>query len=334
MRLLVTGGAGFIGSHFVDRMISECESITVLDALTYAGNPKNLAQAAQHPQFEMIQANICEGNTVSDLLRKKRITAILNFAAESHVDRSISSAAEFIQTNIVGTATLLQSSLLYWQELDAESKKSFRYLQVSTDEVFGSLGSTGKFSEATAYDPRSPYSSSKAAADHLVQAWHHTYGLPTLMTHCSNNYGPRQYPEKLIPHMILCALSGRDLPVYGDGKNIRDWIHVLDHCEGIALTLKKGKPGERYCFGGNCERTNIELVETLCAHLDEMKPREDRKSYRQQIQFVKDRLGHDRRYAIDDSKAERELGFKRMHTFDSGLKSTIAWYLDHLEVFK
>ncbi len=333
MRLLVTGGAGFIGSHFVDRMISQSESITVLDALTYAGNRKNLDQAAQHPQFNFVQANICDRSTVAEILKKERITGLIHFAAESHVDRSIEKASEFIQTNIVGTYTLLEASLHYWQELQGDEKKNFRYVQISTDEVFGSLGPTGKFSESSPYDPRSPYSASKAASDHLVHAWHHTYGLPAITTHCSNNYGPRQFPEKLIPHMIQCAISGRALPVYGDGKNVRDWIHVQDHCAGISLALMKGIPGSRYCFGGECEKANLDLVHTLCSILDRKKPRADHKSYSFQIQFVKDRLGHDRRYAIDNSLVAKELRFKCKNTFEAGLENTVEWYLNHSEVF-
>jgi dTDP-glucose 4,6-dehydratase len=253
----------------------------------------------------------------------------VNFAAESHVDNSIASPGEFIETNIRGTFTLLDQSLRYFKSLSDGAKRSFRFLQVSTDEVYGSLGPTGKFSEKTAYAPNSPYSASKASADLLVRAWFHTYALPTITTNCSNNYGPRQFPEKLIPLMIKNALSGKPLPVYGDGGNVRDWIHVEDHCEGVHLALTKGLPGETYCFGGNAEKNNLDVVKTICEILDRTSPRADGKKHESGIQFVTDRLGHDRRYAIDDTKAARELGFKRKYDFETGIAATIAWYLEN-----
>jgi len=327
--LLVTGGAGFIGSCFTLGALSKGYRVVVLDALTYAGCLENLAGAQNHDQFKFIKGDIRDRALADQLLREYRIDGVINFAAESHVDRSITGAAPFIETNISGTFALLESSLKYWNTLEASDKKSFRYVQISTDEVFGELGPTGMFSETTPYAPNSPYSASKASADLLVRAWFHTFGLPTLVTHCSNNYGPRQYPEKLIPLMILNALEGKDLPVYGKGENIRDWIHVEDHCEGILLTLTKGRPGEHYCFGGRAEKTNISVVKTLCASLDEARPKKDRTKYESQIRFVTDRLGHDWRYAIDDSKAEKELGFKRKYGFENGLKQTLAWYLEN-----
>jgi dTDP-glucose 4,6-dehydratase len=320
---LVTGGAGFIGSAFVRLLAQGGHRITVLDALTYAGHRENL----EGVKAELVVGNICDGPLVSRLLKEHQINVVVNFAAESHVDRSISSPAEFIETNVRGTCALLTASLDHFQKLPDKAK--FRYVQISTDEVYGSLGPTGKFSETSPFAPNSPYSASKAAGDHLVRAWFHTYGLPTLTTNCSNNYGPRQYPEKLIPHMIHCALTGRPLPVYGDGGNVRDWIHVEDHCHGILLAVERGKPGETYCFGGDAERNNLDVVRALCRELDRRKPRADGKPHESAIQFVTDRLGHDRRYAIDDARARRELGFTRRHTFEQGLADTVAWYLDN-----
>jgi dTDP-glucose 4,6-dehydratase len=323
--LLITGAAGFIGSSFVELLVERGHRAIVLDALTYAGSPRNLEGFRGPGSCELIRGNICDGPLVLELLQKHKPDALLNFAAESHVDRSITTPSAFVETNIRGTFTLLNAALEY----HSKAGKPFTYLQVSTDEVYGSLGPTGKFSETTPYAPNSPYSASKAAADHLVRAWHHTYGLHTVTTNCSNNYGPRQYPEKLIPTMITCALAGKPLPVYGDGGNVRDWIHVRDHCEGIWLALTQGRPGETYCFGGNAERNNLDVVRTICGHLDRLRPRADGKPHASAIQFVKDRLGHDRRYAIDDTKAERELGFKRRHSFESGLADTVKWYLDN-----
>lgn len=326
---LVTGAAGFIGSTFVELAIAASHKVVVLDALTYAGHKENLQSIISSNEFKLIIGNICNGPLVMSLLERFQPDAILNFAAESHVDRSISAPSAFIETNIQGTFTLLNAALEYYKTLSGEKAAGFRYLQVSTDEVYGSLGATGKFSETTPLAPNSPYSASKASADLLVRAWHHTYGLPTLTTNCSNNYGPRQFPEKLIPYMIHCALTGKPLPVYGDGGNIRDWIHVEDHCRGILLALEKGRPGGTYCFGGNAERNNLDVVRTICRELDGLRPRADGKSYETGIQFVTDRLGHDRRYAIDDTLAQRELGFTRKYEFESGLANTVRWYLEN-----
>jgi len=324
---LVTGGAGFIGSTFVLQNIKAGHRVVVLDALTYAGHKENLLEVSDSSLFEFVKGDICDANLVRSLFEKTAFDAVVNFAAESHVDRSISGPAAFIQTNILGTFNLLENSLSYWKSLSEEKKSSFRYLQVSTDEVYGELGETGKFSETTPYHPSSPYSSSKAGADHLVRAWNKTFGLPALITNCSNNYGPRQFPEKLIPLMIHHAVTSKPLPVYGKGANIRDWIHVEDHCRGIALVLEKGKIGETYCLGGNAERTNLVVVQKICEILNRLLPRSDGKSYDFLITYVTDRLGHDFRYAIDDSKAVKEVGFKREYTFESGLEATINWYL-------
>jgi len=335
--LLITGGAGFIGSGLVHLCIEKGYPVIVLDALTYAGHRENLAgleKSAQmaHQTAQMllfVHGNICDGPLVRKLFGEHRPGAIFNLAAESHVDRSIDSPGEFIRTNIEGTFNLLKASLDYWQSLEGGAAGSFRYVQISTDEVYGSLGENGKFSETSPLAPNSPYSASKASGDLLVRAWHHTYGLPAITTNCSNNYGPRQFPEKLIPHMIRCALTGRELPVYGDGRNVRDWIHVEDHCQGLLLALENGRPGQTYCFGGNAERGNIDVVNTICRLLDELRPKKAGGSYAQQIRYVTDRLGHDRRYAIDDSLAERELGFKRRFGFEQGLADTVKWYLDN-----
>lgn len=306
--------------------------VVVLDALTYAGFEENLRwidDAGYAGRYTLVRGSITDGGLVNRLLTEHQPEAVLNFAAESHVDNSIAAPSEFIQTNIIGTYTMLEAARAYWMGLEAEAKAAFRFVQISTDEVYGSLGDEGKFHEAYPMQPNSPYSASKAAGDHLARAWFHTYGLPTIVTNCTNNYGARQYPEKLIPLMITRALSGGTLPVYGDGLNIRDWIHAEDHVSGVLLALEKGVAGETYCFGGNAERTNLHVVHTLCDVLDEVRPKADGTSYRTHIAFVQDRAGHDRRYAIDDSKAVRELGFTRTHTFESGLKHTIAWYLDN-----
>jgi dTDP-glucose 4,6-dehydratase len=324
--ILVTGGAGFIGSGFVDLAVQRGLRVIVLDALTYAGHRENLEAIRGPGSFELVVGDIRDQQRVQSLLRENQIDALVNFAAESHVDRSITGPAAFIETNIIGTYSLLAAALAHHKE---NPSRGFRYLQVSTDEVYGALGDSGKFSESTSYAPNSPYSASKASGDFLVRAWHHTYGLPTVTTNCSNNYGPRQYPEKLIPHMIQCALNGKDLPVYGKGENVRDWIHVEDHCAGVFLALERGKPGATYCFGGNAERKNIDVVKTICRELDRQRPRADGQSYEKQIAFVTDRLGHDWRYAIDDTLAQRELGFKRRYQFEDGLASTVRWYLDH-----
>lgn len=327
--LLVTGGAGFIGSCFVAQCVGRGCRIIVLDALTYAGHRTNLEwiTPSSGGSWELVVGNIADGALVSRLLREHNVTAVLNFAAESHVDNSISGPKPFIDTNISGTFTLLEACRGYWQELpDATDKRAFCFLQVSTDEVYGSLGPTGMFSEASPLRPNSPYSASKAAGDHLARAWHETYGLPVIITHCTNNYGPRQHPEKLIPNMIRCALDGKPLPVYGDGRNVRDWIHVEDHCNGVWLALTRGTFGEVYDFGGNSETENLTLVKSICALLDAKRPKASG-SYGQQIAFVTDRPGHDRRYAIDDSKARRELGFMRAWRLDDGLEATVDWYL-------
>ncbi|MFW0777138.1 MAG: dTDP-glucose 4,6-dehydratase [Rickettsiales bacterium] len=322
--ILVTGGAGFIGSCFVSLCVSKGAKVIVLDKLTYAGNRANLDWI--EGDWQLVQGDIADMALVAKLLRDHQVRWVVNFAAESHVDNSIAGPREFIDTNITGCFAMLEACRDYWQSLPEDQKDVFRFLQISTDEVYGSLGATGKFSETSRFAPNSPYSASKAAADHLARAWNETYGMPTLVTHCTNNYGPRQHPEKLIPHMIECALSGKKLPVYGDGKNIRDWIHVEDHCGGLLLALQTGKPGEVYDFGGNAEVENIVLVNTLCELLDKKKPKPSG-SYKDQISFVKDRLGHDRRYAIDDSKAERELKYTRAYTIEKGMDATVDWYL-------
>lgn len=323
---LVTGAAGFIGSNFVDILVGRGDRVVVLDALTYAGHRENLSGAWSKIQF--VHGNIMDSDLVLRTMREHDVTSVVNFAAESHVDRSITDAESFVHTNVLGVYSLLQASLRYFTDLTEAGRSGFRFLHVSTDEVFGSLGEEGFFSEATAYAPNSPYSASKAGGDHLVRAWYHTYRLPTLITNCSNNYGPRQYPEKLIPHMINCALNGRPLPVYGNGRNVRDWIHVHDHCSGILLALEKAAPGSAYCFGGGAERRNIDVVQAICAILDRKRPRSDGKSYREQITYVEDRKGHDWRYAIDDSRAQRELGFRRRYeSFEAGLDATVDWYL-------
>ncbi len=322
--IIVTGAAGFIGCNFVRLALGRGYRVVGYDALTYAGHRENLEGLG--PNFTLVTADIRSKEAFGKTLKEFKPSAVLNFAAESHVDRSIEDPLLFVETNVLGTANLLNLALEYWQSLGGAARDDFRYLQVSTDEVYGSLGDTGKFSEATPVDPRSPYSASKTGADHLVAAWHHTYKLPTVTTRCSNNYGPFQYPEKLIPHMIHCAVAGKPLPVYGKGQIVRDWIHVEDHCAGILLALEKGKAGGTYCFGGNAERRNLDLVNDLCRILDELRPRA-KGSYKEQISFVTDRLGHDWRYAIDDSLAARELGFRRKHELAGGLRATVEWYL-------
>jgi dTDP-glucose 4,6-dehydratase len=333
--LLVTGGAGFIGSEFVLQALTNGASVIVLDKLTYAGRRKNLSKAedfARREQlnFELVVGDINDATLVGKLLTIHRPTALINFAAESHVDNSIADPGAFIQTNIVGTYTLLQRSHSYFCSLSERERASFRYLQVSTDEVYGSLGSEGHFSENTPYAPNSPYSASKAAGDHLVRAWFHTYGLPTITTNCSNNYGPRQHEEKLIPLMITNAVQRKPLPVYGDGQNVRDWIHVSDHVAGVYLALTRGRPGETYCFGGNAEKTNLEVVHEICHILDQRLPLQARRSYAETIRLVNDRPGHDRRYAIDDGKAQTELGFTRKFSFSDGLRETVEWYIQDI----
>ncbi|SEJ41441.1 dTDP-glucose 4,6-dehydratase [Achromobacter sp. NFACC18-2] len=329
MSIIVTGGAGFIGSNFVlDWFGESSEPVITLDKLTYAGNPENLASLAGNPNHQLVVGDIGDTKLVAELLAKHKPRAVLNFAAESHVDRSIHGPGEFIQTNIVGTFHLLEAVRAYWSELPAQEKQDFRFLHVSTDEVYGSLAKDDPaFRETNPYEPNSPYSASKAASDHLVRAYHHTYGLPVLTTNCSNNYGPYHFPEKLIPLVIHNALAGKPLPIYGDGQQIRDWLYVKDHCSAIRRVLDKGVLGETYNVGGWNEKANLDVVNTLCELLDELSPRADGQSYKQQITFVKDRPGHDRRYAIDAGKLERELGWKPAETFDSGIRKTVEWYL-------
>jgi dTDP-glucose 4,6-dehydratase len=331
MTILVTGAAGFIGSNFIlDWFGQSTEEVVSLDLLTYAGNLENLSSLNQNPHHHFVRGNIGDRDLVSNLLKKYKIRAIVNFAAESHVDRSILGPGDFIETNIVGTYHLLESVRSYWNDLDEVFKKAFRFLHVSTDEVYGSLNDKSPaFTENHPYEPNSPYSASKAASDHLVRAWFHTYQLPVLTTNCSNNYGPYHFPEKLIPLCILNALNGKPLPIYGDGKQIRDWLYVKDHCSAIREVLKQGHIGETYNVGGWNEKTNLEVVETLCAILDDLKPKSDGKSYAVQITFVKDRPGHDRRYAINASKLERELGWRPKETFETGLRKTVLWYLEN-----
>lgn len=331
MSILVTGGAGFIGANFVLDWVRLCpETVINLDKLTYAGNLETLASLQGQPQHVFVQGDIGDSHLVDELLARHKPRAIINFAAESHVDRSIHGPEDFIQTNIVGTFRLLESVRAYWNQLGDEDKASFRFLHVSTDEVYGSLEKDAPaFTEQHTYEPNSPYSASKAASDHLVRAYHHTYGIPVLTTNCSNNYGPYHFPEKLIPLMIVNALAGKPLPVYGDGQQIRDWLYVKDHCSAIRRVLEAGVVGETYNVGGWNEKPNIEIVQTICALLDELRPRADGKSYREQITFVTDRPGHDRRYAIDARKLERELGWKPAETFDTGIRKTVQWYLDN-----
>jgi dTDP-glucose 4,6-dehydratase len=326
--LLVTGGAGFIGANFVLQTIAEAgEAIVNLDKLTYAGSRANLEPLAGDARHRFVQGDICDRTLVRDLLAEHRPRAIVHFAAESHVDRSIAGPAEFVQTNVVGSFCLLEEARAHWERLAGADRDGFRFLQISTDEVYGSLGPADPaFRESDAYAPNSPYAASKAAADHLARAYHHTYGLPVLTTNCSNNYGPRQFPEKLIPLMIAQALQGKPLPVYGDGLNVRDWLYVFDHCSAVRLVLERGKPGQTYNIGGGAERTNLDVVKTLCALLDEARPRKGGR-YETLIAFVKDRPGHDRRYAMDTSKIARELGWRAAESFESGLKKTVEWYL-------
>ena len=331
MTILVTGAAGFIGSNFVlDWFDNSQEDVVSIDILTYAGNLENLSSLDGNPHHHFIRGNIGDGSLVPEILKKYQINAVVNFAAESHVDRSIHGPWDFIDTNIVGTYNLLESVRSYWNNLNEPLKKTFRFLHVSTDEVYGSLNDKAPaFTENHPYEPNSPYSASKAASDHLVRAWFHTYGLPVLTTNCSNNYGPYHFPEKLIPLCILNALNGKPLPIYGDGKQIRDWLYVKDHCSAIREVLKQGKIGETYNVGGWNEKTNLEVVEALCAVLNELKPNSNGKSYSDQITFIKDRPGHDRRYAIDASKLERELGWRPQETFETGLRKTVLWYLEN-----
>lgn len=327
--MLVTGGAGFIGSNFVLDAIAAGHTVINLDALTYAGNLESLKSVAGNSLYHFVHVDIADKDKVVALLNLHQPDAIVNFAAESHVDRSIDGPAAFIQTNVVGTLNLLECARDYWRALPAPKQENFRFLHVSTDEVYGSLGETGAFTEQTPFAPNSPYSASKAASDHLVRAFHHTYGLPTVTTNCSNNYGPHQFPEKLIPLVIQKALSGEPLPIYGDGKNIRDWLYVTDHCSAIAKVLAAGRVGETYNVGGDAERENIAVVKVICSILDAKRPLSDGKSYAEQMTFVKDRPGHDRRYAIDASKIKQELGWRPAVNFEQGIEQTIQWYLDN-----
>jgi dTDP-glucose 4,6-dehydratase len=326
---LVTGGAGFIGGNFVRDAVNRGIKVVNLDALTYAGNLDTLASLADNPRHVFVEGDIGDAGLVKRLLDEHRPEAVINFAAESHVDRSIDGPGAFVQTNVVGTLSLLETTRDYWKALDATARDAFRFLHVSTDEVYGTLGDTGRFTETTPYAPNSPYSASKAASDHLVRAFHHTYGLPVLTTNCSNNYGPYQFPEKLIPLVIAKALAGEPLPVYGDGLNVRDWLYVGDHCDAIRTVLERGRVGETYNVGGDAERTNITVVRTICALLDARRPLADGRARESLITYVKDRPGHDRRYAIDADKLKGELGWAPTVTFDEGMARTVDWYLDN-----
>ena len=332
MMILVTGGAGFIGSNFVLDWLADpsAEGVINLDKLTYAGNLANLESLEHDPRHIFVQGDIGNQELVKKLLAQYQPRAIVNFAAESHVDRSIHGPADFIQTNIMGTFNLLECTREYWNALERDVKQQFRFHHVSTDEVYGSLSATDPaFTESNPYEPNSPYSASKAASDHLVRAWFHTYGFPVVTTNCSNNYGPYHFPEKLIPLVILNALNDKPLPIYGDGQQVRDWLYVGDHCSAIREVLASGKLGETYNIGGWNEKANLDVVKTICQILDQLKPRNDGKSYAEQITFVKDRPGHDRRYAIDASKIEKELGWRPAETFDTGIRKTVQWYLDN-----
>jgi len=331
--ILVTGGAGFIGSNFILEWIANHDSTVInLDKLTYAGNLKNLSSLENDPRHIFVKGDINDRALVRRLFNDYRPWAIVNFAAESHVDRSIHGPGDFIQTNVNGTFQLLEESRAFWEKLANDEKSSFRFLHISTDEVYGSLGPNGTpFSETTRYAPNSPYSASKAASDHLVRAYHHTYGLPALTSNCSNNYGPYQFPEKLIPLVVFNALNRKPLPIYGDGLNIRDWLYVGDHCKALRVVLAKGGPGEVYNIGGRNEKTNMEVVQTVCAILDELRPNPDIGHYASLIAFIKDRPGHDRRYAINANKIERELGWRPAETFETGIRKTVRWYLDNMQ---
>ena len=330
LRILVTGGAGFIGSALVRHLIRETpHTVLNVDKLTYAGNLASLDPIAYSPRYSFLQADICDQAAIAKAMVEFRPDVVTHLAAESHVDRSIDGPADFIQTNIVGTFAMLSAALEYWRGLDETGKAAFRFHHISTDEVFGTLADDGYFTEETPYDPHSPYSASKASSDHLVRAWHDTYGLPVIVTNCSNNYGPYHYPEKLIPLMILKALAGESLPVYGKGLNVRDWLFVEDHARALTTVFEKGAIGESYIIGGRAEKTNIDVVTRICETLDRVRPRADGKSYTAQIGYVTDRPGHDHRYAIDPSKLERELGWKAQESFESGIARTVAWYLDN-----
>lgn len=331
MTILITGGAGFIGSNLIHYLIANTKhKIINADKLTYAGNLVSLKDIEDNDRYIFEKVDICDYNKVRELFVKYSPDGVMHLAAESHVDRSIDGPGEFIQTNIVGTYNLLQSAFNFWKELEGEKKNLFRFLHVSTDEVFGSLGEAGFFTETTPYDPKSPYSASKASSDHLVRAWQHTFGLPAMITNCSNNYGPYQFPEKLIPVVILNAINGKDIPIYGKGDNVRDWLYVEDHAAALYKVLSTGKVGETYNIGGKNEMKNIDIVDLICSILDELKPKSNG-SYKDQIKFVTDRPGHDKRYAIDPTKIENELGFKPAHNFKEGIRKTVEWYLNNLD---
>ena len=330
MRILVTGGAGFIGSAVIRHIVADTDwSVAHVDKLTYAGNLESLGEAGTSNRHRHYKVDICDRSGLDAIFREQRPDAVLHLAAESHVDRSIDGAAPFIHTNLVGTYTLLEATLAHWRTLDEGARARFRFQHISTDEVFGSLGATGRFAETTPYQPNSPYSASKAGSDHLVRAWGHTYGLPTLATNCSNNYGPHHFPEKLIPLVIIRALRGEPLPVYGRGENVRDWLHVEDHARALTLVLTKGRAGETYNIGADSERTNLDVVRAICTLLDELVPTSPHRPHDRLIAFVTDRPGHDQRYAIDASKIRKELGWQPRWTFDEGLRSTVKWFLDN-----
>ena len=329
MRILVTGGAGFIGSALVRHLIKDTgHQVLNLDNLSYAGVLESLDEVAEDPRYSFVRGDICDSALVGRLLADYQPDVVAHLAAESHVDRSIDGPAAFIKTNVTGTFAMLDEALAYWRGLEGERQKNFRFHHISTDEVFGSLGEEGLFTESTPYDPRSPYAASKAASDHLVRAWGHTFGLPVLVTNCSNNYGPYHFPEKLIPLIIIRAMSGDELPVYGDGSNVRDWLFVEDHARALCMVFERGEPGDTYNVGGNSERRNIDVVRSICAALDQRKPRADGRSYSEQVRFVTDRPGHDQRYAIDASKIRNDLGWEPQVSFEEGIQRTVDWYID------
>lgn len=331
MRTLLTGGAGFIGSALVRELLGRGDQVLVVDSLTYAGVETSLDEVTGQPGFRFLKADICDATAMAEVFAGFRPDRIAHLAAETHVDRSIDGPAVFIRTNVVGTQVLLDQALAYWRSLDKAGRDAFRFLHVSTDEVFGSLGPQGRFDEATPYDPRSPYSASKAASDHLVRAWGHTFGLPVVISNCSNNYGPRQFPEKLIPALILRALSGQELPIYGDGLNVRDWLFVEDHARALAMMLEAAPSGRTYCVGGDAERTNLQIAQIVCTALDQLRPRADGRPHVSAVRKVEDRPGHDRRYAVDAGLIQRELGWRPRGNVDNGIAQTVAWYVQNEE---